>query len=201
MGDGAVVAWDIGPIKAHAGRGSHHPTDTVAGVFPAFHASSPRTPGVVGAVPAVRARMGRMSDVVKHGSGDVDVRKARILLYSDDRNVREKVRFAVGPTTHGRPIEWVETATHAAVIDQLDGKPFDLVILDGEAAKVGGMGIARQMRAEMYTCPPILLLVGRPGDAWLATWSEADAAVAHPLDPFAVRESVDAFFAPAQADA
>ncbi|WP_296664435.1 hypothetical protein [Demequina sp.] len=142
-----------------------------------------------------------MSDVVKHEAGDVSVREARILVYSDDRNVREKVRFAVGPTTHGRPIEWTETATHAAIIDELDHRAFDLVILDGEAAKVGGMGIARQMKHELYTCPPILLLVGRPGDAWLATWSEADAAVSHPLDPFALRDAVDSFFAPAAADA
>ena len=103
---------------------------------------------------------------------------ARILIYSDDVNVREKVRFAVGSTTHGRTIEWFETATHAAVQKALDTKTFDLVILDGEAAKVGGMGIARQMKHELYVCPPILLLVGRPADAWLATWSEADAAVA-----------------------
>lgn len=145
--------------------------------------------------------MGAMSDVVKHESGELRVRGARVLLYSDDRNVREKVRFAVGPTTHGRPIEWIETATHDAVVAQLDRTTFDLVILDGEAAKVGGMGIARQMRNELYACPPILLLVGRPGDAWLATWSEADAAVAHPLDPFAVREAVDGLLAPAAADA
>src|SRR5690606_9705103 len=119
------------------------------------------------------------------------------LLYSDDKNVREKVRFAVGPTTHGRPIEWVETATHDAVIAHADGAHFDLLILDGEAAKSGGMGLCRQLKHELYHCPPVLMLVGRKDDAWLATWSEADAAVAHPLDPFVVRESVDAFFAPA----
>ncbi len=89
----------------------------------------------------------------------------------------------------GAPCAWTETATHAAVIDALDDEDFDLVILDGEAAKSGGMGICRQIKHELYTCPPVLLLVGRPGDAWLATWSEADAAVAHPLDPFVVREA------------
>lgn len=145
--------------------------------------------------------MGAMSDVVKQAHATPAVRKARILVYSDDKNVREKVRFAVGPATHGRPIEWTETATHAAVMDQLDTRTFDLVILDGEAAKVGGMGICRQMKAELYHCPPVLLLVGRPGDAWLATWSEAEAAVAHPLDPFVVRDAVDAFFVPAQPQA
>ncbi len=141
--------------------------------------------------------MGAMSDVAKHEDHSPATAKARILLYSDDRNVREKVRFAVGSTTHGRPIEWLETATHEAVITAADTQSFDLLILDGEAAKSGGMGICRQLKHELYVCPPILLLVGRPGDAWLATWSEADAAVAHPLDPFVVRESVDAFFATA----
>lgn len=135
--------------------------------------------------------------MVKHGSEAPAVRKARILVYSDDATVREKVRFAVGSTTHGRPIEWVETATHDAVIAHASGSVLDLIILDGEAAKSGGMGICRQLKHELYTCPPVLLLVGRAGDAWLATWSEADAAVAHPLDPFVVKEAVDAFFAPA----
>lgn len=141
--------------------------------------------------------MGRMSDIAKREDHTPAVQKARVLLYSDDTSTREKVRFAVGPETHGRPIEWVETATHDAVIAHADAGGFDLLILDGEAAKSGGMGICRQLKHELYRCPPILLLVGRMGDAWLATWSEADAAVAHPLDPFQVKDVVDAFFAPA----
>lgn len=125
----------------------------------------------------------------------------RILLYSDDMNVREKVRMAVGPTIGDRAVEWTETATHEGTIMQADNTDFDLMVLDGEAAKSGGMGIARQLKHELYVCPPVLLLVGRIGDAWLATWSEADAAVAHPLDPFQVREAVASFFAPQPAAA
>lgn len=140
-----------------------------------------------------------MSDLATHETAAPAPKAARILVYSDDLNVRENVRFAVGSTTQGRPVEWTEAATHAGVTAALDTSTFDLVILDGEAAKSGGMGICRQMKAELYNCPPVLLLVGRPGDAWLATWSEADAAVAHPLDPFVVREAVDEFFAPATA--
>jgi AmiR/NasT family two-component response regulator len=75
------------------------------------------------------------------------------------------------------------------------------MILDGEAAKSGGMGLARQFKHELFSCPPIVVLVGRMGDAWLATWSEAEAAVAHPLDPFEVKAAVDAFFTPASAQA
>jgi DNA-binding response OmpR family regulator len=140
--------------------------------------------------------MGAMSDLSARGESDLTTTKVRILLYSDDRNVREKVRFAVGSSTHGREIEWLETATHDAVIAAVDSTSFDLLVLDGEAAKSGGLGICRQIKHEVYHCPPIMVLVGRPGDAWLATWSEADAAVAHPLDPFAVRDTVDSFFAP-----
>ena len=39
------------------------------------------------------------------------------------------------------------------------------------------MGIARQAKDEIYLCPPILVLTGRPQDAWLATWSRAEAAL------------------------
>lgn len=142
-----------------------------------------------------------MSEVAPRQDNAVSSAKVRILLYSDDRNVREKVRFACGSTTHGREIEWVEVATHAAVIDNVDRQRFDLLVLDGEAAKSGGMGLSRQIKHEVFHSPPIVLLVGRRDDAWLATWSEADAAVAHPLDPFAVRETIDSFFAPQQESA
>jgi DNA-binding response OmpR family regulator len=125
----------------------------------------------------------------------------RILLYSDDVNTREKVRLAVGPRSAGRPIEWVETATHEGTVMQADTESFDLMILDGEAAKSGGMGLARQFKHELFSCPPVVVLVGRMGDAWLATWSEAEAAVAHPLDPFEVKAAVDEFFTPASAQA
>ncbi len=63
------------------------------------------------------------------------------------------------------------------------------------------MGLARQFKHELFSCPPIVVLVGRMGDAWLATWSEAEAAVAHPLDPFEVKAAVDEFFTPASAQA
>ena len=63
-------------------------------------------------------------------------------------------------------------------------------ILDGEAVPAGGMGIAKQLKDEIYRCPPIVVLTGRPQDAWLATWSRAEAAVPHPLDPIQLSEAV-----------
>lgn len=127
--------------------------------------------------------------------------RVRILLYSDDATTREQVVFSVGPTIHGREVRWTEAATHAGVIEAADNRDFDLFVFDGEAAKSGGMGLCRQLKHELYYCPPVLLLVGRPQDAWLATWSEADGAVSHPLDPFAVKQAVDALVQPLPAEA
>jgi DNA-binding response OmpR family regulator len=115
-------------------------------------------------------------------------RSLRVLVYSDDRSTRDKVKFGIGkrPERDLPPVEFVECATHHAVIQRLDAGGIDVVILDGEAVPAGGMGIARQLKDEIYQCPPILVLTGRVQDAWLATWSRAEAVVPHPIDPIAL---------------
>ena len=116
----------------------------------------------------------------------------RVLVYSDDAAVREQVILALGRRLHPDlpELEYVEVATEPVVIQQMDAGRIDLAILDGEAVPAGGMGIAKQLKDEIYSCPPILVLTGRPQDAWLATWSRAEAAVAHPIDPLTLAEAV-----------
>jgi len=58
------------------------------------------------------------------------------------------------------------------------------------------MGIARRMKNEIYHAPPVLLLLGRPQDAWLATWSQAEAVIPHPLDPVLLAEAAAALLRP-----
>ncbi|WP_029253588.1 response regulator transcription factor [Paraoerskovia marina] len=120
----------------------------------------------------------------------------RILLYSDDRTVRESVRLAVGSRLgKGQPrLEWLEVATATEVVARA-GEGWDLLVLDGEADKVGGMGLCRQLKNEIYQCPPVLVLTGRPQDAWLASWSLADDVVSRPLDAVKVRETVTGMLA------
>ena len=116
----------------------------------------------------------------------------RVLVYSDDVDVRQQVILALGRRPHPDlpELEYVEVATEPVVLQNLDAGGIDLAILDGEAVPVGGMGIAKQLKDEIYRCPPVLVLIGRPQDAWLATWSRADAAVAHPIDPVQLAEVV-----------
>lgn len=115
-------------------------------------------------------------------------RVLKVLVYSDDVTVRASVRTALGrrPAEYISNVDLFEAATEPAVISAVDAKPFDLIILDGEAVPAGGMGVCRQLKDEIFNCAPILLIVGRAQDRWLATWSGADAVVAHPIDPRAL---------------
>ena len=119
-------------------------------------------------------------------------RALKVLVYSDDVNTRQQVILALGRRPHPDlpELEYVEVATEPVVIQQMDSGGIALAILDGEAVPAGGMGIAKQMKDEIFRCPPILVLTGRPQDAWLATWSRAEAAVPHPLDPVQLAEAV-----------
>jgi DNA-binding response OmpR family regulator len=108
-----------------------------------------------------------------------------VVVYSNSADVRAQVRMAVGrrPAPDSPRIDWVDCATNAEVLDQLDMGGLDLVILDGEAQPTGGMGLARQFKYEIDDCPPMVVLVARKQDGWLASWSLADAVINRPLDP------------------
>jgi DNA-binding response OmpR family regulator len=116
----------------------------------------------------------------------------KILVYSDNARTREKVRSALGKRVHPDlpELSYLDVATAPMVVTTIDAGGIDLAILDGEATPTGGMGLAKQLKDEVAVCPPILVLTGRPDDAWLASWSRAEAAVPHPLDPIALGEAV-----------
>ena len=116
----------------------------------------------------------------------------KVLVYSDDVNTRQQVIVAIGRRPHPDlpELEYVEVATEPVVIQQMDSGEIALAILDGETVPAGGMGIAKQLKDEIYRCPPVLVLTGRPEDAWLATWSRAEAAVPQPIDPIQLAEAV-----------
>jgi DNA-binding response OmpR family regulator len=120
--------------------------------------------------------------------------RATVLVYSNSADVRAAVRTAVGrrPAPDSGRIDWVECATNREVVDQLDEGGLDALILDGEAQPTGGMGLARQFKYEIADCPPIVVLIARPQDGWLASWSLADAVIHAPVDPIEAAEVVAA---------
>jgi len=115
--------------------------------------------------------------------------KLVIALYSDDSSVRASVISALGKQLDAvlAPHEIKEFATADALRLYVDSKKqVDLFVLDGEAVPEGGMGVGRQLKDEVFNCPPVLLITGRAQDNWLAAWSKAEATVTHPIDPFTI---------------
>lgn len=115
-----------------------------------------------------------------------------LLVYSDDPATRDAVRLAVGrrPASDLGRVEYVECLTSDDVVQTVDAGGIDLVVLDGEAAPAGGLGVCRQLKDEVRDCPPVLVVTGRRDDRWLATWSRADAAVPHPIDALELVDTV-----------
>ncbi len=108
--------------------------------------------------------------------------------------VRDAVRAGVGrrPARDVEVGSWHECATAPAVIEAVQAGGFDLLILDGEAQPTGGLGLCRQLKDEIFECPPVLVLTGRPQDGWLAAWSMAEHVVPRPLEPTALARTVSA---------
>jgi CheY-like chemotaxis protein len=116
----------------------------------------------------------------------------KILVFSHRPEVREAISTAVGrrPAPDLGRVSYLEAGTVADLLYEVDQGGVDLLILDGEAQPTGGLGLARQFKNEITDCPPIVVAVRRRDDRWLATWSQADAVLVHPLDPLAAAETV-----------
>ena len=123
----------------------------------------------------------------------------RVLVYSHDAATRSRVMSALGTRPHPDlpRLTYLEVATAPVALEHLDAGGVDLAILDGEASPTGGLGLAKQLRDELDHCPPVLVLIGRADDRWLADWSRADASVPHPIDPLRLRDAVNGLLAPA----
>ena len=114
-----------------------------------------------------------------------------VLLYSDDPAVRDRIRLAIGP----RPaadlsIEFVDASTWEECRRLLDEYEIDLMVLDGEAAPAGGLGIARQTKDEYDFPPPICVVIARAADRWLAAFAQVDYTLVYPLDPVTTGQAV-----------
>jgi DNA-binding response OmpR family regulator len=121
----------------------------------------------------------------------------QVALYSDDASVRETVRKALGSRLSSDLPEHsvMEFATAPALRSYVDsGKRVDLYILDGESVPEGGLGVAKQLKDEVFNCGVVVVLVGRKSDAWLAGWSRAEGVVTHPIDPFTLATTVGDIF-------
>ncbi len=114
-----------------------------------------------------------------------------VLLYSDDPEVRDRMRLAIG----SRPaadlsVKFVDASTYAEVVRLVDDTDVDLLVLDGEATPGGGLGIARQLKDEISNPPPVVLAIARAADRWLASYARVEGTIMYPLDPVVTGKTV-----------
>ena len=116
-----------------------------------------------------------------------------MLVYSDDVDTRQQVILALGRRPHPDlpELEYVEVATEPVVI-AATWTPAASTWRSSTArpSPPAAWASPSSSRTRSTGCPPLLVLTGRPQDAWLATWSRAEAAVPHPIDPIQLAEAV-----------
>jgi DNA-binding response OmpR family regulator len=115
------------------------------------------------------------------------MRAVRVLLVSPDATVRDLMRVAVGSLERrlGEPLSFLDAVDgeRGAAIG-LAERP-EVVIADEIASRAGAFSLARDLRgAAQPFLGPIVVLLERRQDAWLARWSGADAWFVKPVDPF-----------------
>lgn len=121
-----------------------------------------------------------------------------ILMVADHAHAAEQIRAAFD--TAENTVFHVSTPKRAlALLDDPDEHgTYDLVVADNDMQPEGGLSLSREikMRAMAGTAmPPIILLLARPQDVWLANWSQCDAWVIKPASPLDLGELGDAIAA------
>jgi DNA-binding response OmpR family regulator len=113
---------------------------------------------------------------------------SHILVVSDDTTIQEQARFGFPSSVE---VELANDAREAWAIVQ-DLTP-DLVVVDLQTGSAGGYALARDMVAvERLKRVPILVLLQREQDGWLATKA---GATAHRVKPLGAAELVRASLA------
>ena len=118
-----------------------------------------------------------------------------IVVASDAPSVRREVIAVVGePDT-----EVVEVSTGMAVVEAVDEHEPDLVVVDLQMGNMGAMAVCLELRLEESygNLPPVpvLMLLDRRADVFLAKRSGAEGWLVKPLDPIRIRRAVAALVA------
>jgi len=112
-----------------------------------------------------------------------------ILVASDAAWVRDQLRAVLaGPTT-----SILAVTSGASVLPAVMEHLPDLVILDLQIGNMGGMAVCLDLRLEQSAGrighTPVLMMLDRRADVFLARRSRADGWLVRPLDPIRLRRA------------
>ncbi|NLD78232.1 MAG: response regulator transcription factor [Acidimicrobiales bacterium] len=116
----------------------------------------------------------------------------RVLLATDADWIHEEVDAALG----GDDIDVVRIKRGVEVRPTVQGGGIDLVVLDLQIGNMGGMAACMELRldesVDLIERVPVLMLLDRDVDAFLAKRSEADGWLVKPINPFDLRRAATA---------
>jgi DNA-binding response OmpR family regulator len=114
---------------------------------------------------------------------------ARIVIVSDEARLRTEVRGVLGTDD-----DVVELTEGAAVAPVIRARPADLLVVDLQVGNMGGMAVCLDLRLEesggRLPHVPVLMLLDRRADVFLARRSAAEGFVVKPLDPIRLRRAI-----------
>lgn len=120
----------------------------------------------------------------------------KLLVVTQDPRVSLQITSALAGDDQ---VQIMEVRTPQRALQQVDDVGgWDIVLGDADTAPTGGFYLARELKAREQMgreVPPIVLLIARDQDKFLAKWSKADAYVKKPLDPFDFHQVVEAVIA------
>jgi CheY-like chemotaxis protein len=115
-----------------------------------------------------------------------------ILVASDAPSVRSEILAVVD----GRKNEIRQVASGPEVLSEVAGDAPDLLIVDLQMGNMGGMAVCLDLRLEESygALPhiPVLMLLDRRADVFLARRSGAEGWIVKPLDPIRIRRATAA---------
>jgi DNA-binding NarL/FixJ family response regulator len=118
-----------------------------------------------------------------------------ILVASDASSVRAEVSAVVGQPD----VQIVEVHTGLAVPAAVFENEPDLLVVDLQMGNMGGMAVCLELRLEESygNLPhvPVLMLLDRRADVFLAKRSGAEGFIVKPLDPMRIRRATKALLA------
>jgi DNA-binding NarL/FixJ family response regulator len=115
-----------------------------------------------------------------------------VLIASDSAHVREEVKAVLG----GRDVTVREVSSGVDVLAAAQEHLPDLVVCDLQIGNMGGMATCLELRLEesggRLGHVPVLMLLDRRPDVFLARRSEADGWIVKPVDPIRLRRAIAA---------
>jgi DNA-binding response OmpR family regulator len=126
------------------------------------------------------------------GSGHYPPNMPDLLVVSDSANVREEVIAAIPDSS----ITVRELTRGAQVLPEVRRSKPDLIVLDSQIGAMGGMATCLDLHLEegagRLEHTPVLQLLDRRADVFLARRSSAEGFLVKPLDPMRVARAIRA---------